>query len=385
MRERSPTDRLQAVLALPEDPSSCQKLLEAARDPSLDVARQALRRLERIGSDAEAAVLRNRLFEVDIGIVPDYAATLHRLRDEASVEVALRRLGDDDMSVRAAACLVLREFAAPRARVPLTAALSDEMAAVRRVALEALARLGVDGQTASAAQALLHDSDPAVRRAAVAALAVIAPEPARVLTGIPADDDSSVRRALAAVSPALDDPTAALLLCDVEPEVRAETLGRLEQAPRASLLPLVRTTVDDPAWRVRRAAIRALRAAGDTVPAALLVSRLVDESSLVRAESRRTLVELFGRRLPEVVAAELAAGPASLRRTLVYVLGESCGADALAPIAEREHDPDPQVRIAVARTLAAIPSEQAREVVERLRSDPDASVRHAAALAAERR
>lgn len=384
MRERSPTERLHDVLALPEDSSSCPALLEAARDPSLDVARQALRRLERVGSEVEAAALRGRLFEIDIGIVPGYAATLNRLQDAASVDAALRALGDADMAVRSAACLVLREFAPPRARGPLIAALSDPMASVRRLALEALARLGADGDTASACLALLHDQDAAVRRAAVAALAAIAPDAAERLAGVTADTDPTVRRALASAVSALDDHTAAVLLCDVEPEVRAETLAQLEQAPRPSLLPLVRATVDDPAWRVRRAAVRAIRAARDEVAAALLVPRLIDESSLVRAESRRTLAELFDRRLPDVVAAELAGGAAPLRRTLVYLLGECCAGDALEAIAERARDSDPEVRIAVARTLATVPGEQARHVVDGLLADDDPAVRHAAALARER-
>lgn len=379
----SPTERLQAVLALPDDRSSCSELVRAARDPSLEVARHALRRLERLGTDAEAAALRGHLFEVDIGIVPDYATTLHRLHDAAAVEVALRALEDPRSIVRAAACLVLREFAPPQAGAALVAALLDPMASVRRLALEALARLEADRGTAAACEALLRDPDPAVRRAAIATIATVAPDAAAHLAGVAADADPSVRRALAAAA-ALDDDTATLLLCDAEPEVRAAILSQLERAPRPPLLPLLRATVADPAWRVRRAAVRAVRAARDEVAATLLVARLLDENSLVRAESRRTLCELFGPRLPEVVAAELACGSAPLRRRLVYLLAECCATDALPSIAEREHDADPEVRIAVARTLAALPDDRAREVVDRLLADPDEAVRHAAALARER-
>jgi HEAT repeat protein len=383
MRTRSPTARLRDVLDLPEERSSCPALLDAARDVSLDVARNALRRLERLGSDAEAAVLRQRLFEVDIGIVPDYAATLRRLGDEPSVEAAVEALASDRTTVRSVACIVLREFGAERARGPLIAALDDQIGAVRRLALEALAGLGRDGETAAACRPLLRDVDPAVRRAAIAAIAAIAQDPSPLLEETAGDADSSVRRALASEAAALEDALVGRLLRDRDPGVRAEALSQLEHNPRASLLPLVRTTLDDPSWHVRRAAARAIRGASDERASPLLVQRLDDESGVVRAEVRWTLAELFGPRLPTVVAAELAGGRPAVRRVLVYLLAECCLAEAADTIAKLERDPDPGVRIAVAKALARVEGEAARQVVERLRDDPSGDVRNAVAVALE--
>jgi HEAT repeat protein len=382
MAERDPSARLRAVRELPDDPSSSAALLQAASDPSLEVARAALLRLERLGGAAEARVLRARLFEADLALVADYARALGRLGDgAATAEAALGGLGSPALYTRVASCVVLRELAPERGRVPLLHALDDRIASVRRNALDALARLEPDERTERRMLPLLADPDPGVRRAAVAALAAVARNPSRSLGPALDDGDASVRAAVAAAAAVADDRLVEKLLCDRAPAVRAETLARLEAAPRASVLPLVRAAVDDPSWQVRRAAVRALRAAGDRAAPSLLVARLVDESALVAAESRRTLAELHGRALPAVVGEELHGRDARVRTALAYLLGDCCLPESLESLVALSGDPDPDVRIAVARTLAPSHAPAARAAVERLRVDASADVRNAVDVA----
>jgi hypothetical protein len=226
-RRPDATGRLKAVLALPEGQESCPALLAAVGDPSLDVARAALQRLVRVGCAREAEALRERLFTVDIGLVPDCARTLRALGDRESAAVASARLSDPLPATRKTAALALRELAEPSARGALCVALADTNASVRASVVDALARLPADDATLTAVAELLHDADPVVRAAAVDALARLATTPDSCLAGIVADPSSVVRRHLARAAGRLGSPLVAALAGDPDADVRADLADAL--------------------------------------------------------------------------------------------------------------------------------------------------------------
>ncbi|HEY3765110.1 MAG TPA: HEAT repeat domain-containing protein, partial [Gaiellales bacterium] len=142
-RERAdPTARLRRVRALPPTPAALPELIRALADPSTDIVSAALTALAHIGGAAEAEHLRGMLLTVDLGLVPDVAATLRTLGDRAAVPAAVAGLADSSLGTRMAAATVLGVLGDPAAVAPLAAALADPIAGVRRCALTALAQIG---------------------------------------------------------------------------------------------------------------------------------------------------------------------------------------------------------------------------------------------------
>src|SRR5579864_2836430 len=222
-----PSQRLRAILALPENTSSRDPLLAAVGDVSLDVVRAALRRLRRLAGPVEIAELRRRMLEVDIGVVGDVAATLRELSDVSAAAVAAAALSDRSTYTRHKAVVALREFRDPSARPALLRALNDSETPVRRGALDALRNLPVDAPTVAACRARLGDVDSSVRCAAVRAVACLDADAATAVQKLVRDPEVRVRAQLGAVAGALALETLRALLGDVESSVRASTLKGL--------------------------------------------------------------------------------------------------------------------------------------------------------------
>lgn len=378
-REPDPTERLRRLLALPADETATEPLLEAVSDVSLDVARQALRRLVPLAGPAEIARLRQRILDLDVGIVADVAAALRELRDERATAAVVSHLGSGSWSERHKAVLALRELQDVAARRPLVRALADPAPPVRRVALEALLRLPGDAETVGVCARRLSDSDPLVRAAAVAAIAALDPDAAATLEPTVRDPHPSVRAALAAEARVLASDSVGALLRDDDGAVRVAALEALTRDPRREQTPLLLEALDAPSWHVRRAAVDVLGASGgDDAVAPRLVRALVDPHPLVRGRGLLALERLLGDRLDELLAASLTHGEPRLRRALVELLGRR---RCIAPLLELAHDQDTGVRIALVHALEHAPEVEAKHAVERLASDPDVAVRHAATMA----
>lgn len=170
---RDPSARLRAVLALPDAPEALPALMEAVGDASAEVARAALVRVARHGGPSEARALRAHLLEVDLALVRDWAATLRALGDGEAVATAADGLAVPSTGTRMAAAMALGELG-DAAAAPLTHALQDRIAGVRRCALDALAALGPGVASADVCAPLLRDRDVDVRCAAVRAVDALA-------------------------------------------------------------------------------------------------------------------------------------------------------------------------------------------------------------------
>ena len=376
-----PSERLRAVHALPAESSSCPALLDAARDPSLQVAKAALERLQTLGGASEAAVLRERLLGVDVGLVAAYARTLRLLRDEQTFAAACAGLTDPSQTRRQAAAIALRELADERGRSALLGALADPAASVRRTSLEALARLAPDPRTEQACARALADPDDAVRSAAVRTLANITANPDALLRPLTSDPSTSVRRQVARAGAKLADETLWILSGDEHADVRAELLRTLRRQPRARLTPQVIAALSDVSWHVRRRACRALAAAEDRRARAPLVRALLDAHPLVRAEALRALHQIFRAETTGLLLHELQASDTNSRRALIYAIARTGDAGAAPSLAAYERDPSADVRIAVAHSLAALAAPEAPPVLHRLLGDDDVAVRNAARVA----
>jgi HEAT repeat protein len=271
----------------------------------------------------------------------------------------------------------LRELRDPAARGALLRALADPAAAVRRTALEALMHLPQDVETAAGCVSRLADVDPSVRATAIAAVAELDPRAADALRPVLQDPHPSVRAAAASAARALDAESVAVLLRDPEAEVRVAALEALSCDPQRDQTPLLLEALAASNWHVRRAAVDALGATGDTSVTRNLVDALVDPHSLVRGRALLALERLVGDGLDELLATALADTRAQVRRALVEILGRR---GCVAQVVELSADPDPAVRLTVLHALEDASGDDAKMALAQLADDPDVTVRHAAAM-----
>jgi HEAT repeat protein len=378
-RAADATARLRAVRALPKAAASCEALLAAVDDPSLEVAKAALERLARLGGPTEAAELRRRLLELDLGLVPACAAALRALEDHEAAGVAAWGLRDGSPTVRIAAAIALRELAAPETAGALRRALSDPIAGVRRAVAEALGALGPSVVNADACARLADDPSADVRSTVVTTLLSITNDPGKRVQGRIDDPAPRVRVALARGASRLRSSLVVGLACDDDADVREQTAWTLAAHPRRQLVPLLMTlATDDPSWHVRRAACRALGSAGDVRARPALVRALTDVHELVRGAGIRALIEIFGTGLADALCEELSAPDSDLRRAVVYACVEARLPRAGPRIGRLAADPEPAVRMAVTHALAALRPPGWAETLETLTGDAEVDVRHAA-------
>ncbi|MGW1375161.1 fumarate reductase/succinate dehydrogenase flavoprotein subunit [Streptomyces sp. NPDC002446] len=231
----------------------------------------------------------------------------------------------------------------------------------------------------------LTDPDPAVRRAAVAALTESAPPGAGpVLAGLLADDDGSVRafaaaslRELVEVLPPDDALRDALLSALALPDPRAraaalEVLRVLRLGGAGSYEP----ALADPDTAVRLQAVRALTSAG-------AVDALEHGIGDPAREVRVAIAEALGSVGGAAALAPLLTDPDPLVRAAALTALAPAGCpppyDEIA--ADRLTDPLWQVRKAAATALSAAAPHRAVAALRQALADPHADVRRAAVLA----
>ncbi len=314
----------------------------------------------------------------------DWAATLRALGDDQAVATAADGLAAaPSPGTRMAAAMALGELG-DAAAAPLTHALRDRIAGVRRCALDAPAALGPGVASAHVCVPLLRDPDVDVRCAAVRAVAALAADADGPLRVALADPSPRVRRAVAGHAASLPPATVRSLLGDADAEVRLAAAWSLAGTPRPDALRALMPLTADEAWEVRRAACRAAARAGGRGATAILVPALADPHPTVRAAARNGLAEAFGGELHHVVRDALPDADPRLRRALVYALAGCADADVAPILADAAADADTDVRLAVAVVLRGVGGEAAERALRRLRDDPDRPVREAAAGARHR-
>ena len=245
--------------------------LQALKDPSAEVRREAVQVLGRWSSEPVAAALRARLHldtDVDVRIWAIHA--LARCDTANAMADLFAATADLDGSVRAAALSALRECLDTEdatLRDLLLAALSDSAPEVRRQAAEGL-RFGPP-QVLPALLAVANDPEPRVRLEVVIAL--------------------GWQRDAQAV-----DAIAARVFDEVDEEVRYYAVGSLGEQRDARATQHLITAFQTPALgqRVRIGALWALGNSGDAAAMPTLVTALRDPDAEVRAQAAESLRNL---------------------------------------------------------------------------------------------
>ncbi|MEU3605537.1 fumarate reductase/succinate dehydrogenase flavoprotein subunit [Streptomyces sp. NPDC035033] len=220
-----------------------------------------------------------------------------------------------------------------------------------------------------------RDAAPAARRAEPAAEPAPAPVPEALAAG------PSLLRLLALAEESPDLDALRPYLADADPGVRAAAVAVLSETTPAGAGPALAACLRDTAPRVRAAAAAALRELVEVLPAepesgAALRAALDVADPVVRAAALDVLRAL---RLGDagVYAAALADTDVEVRTTAVRAL---VSVDAVPELAAATADPAREVRVALARGLAAV-QDPAPGPLDPLLDDADPLVRGAALAA----
>jgi len=341
-------------------PEAVIGLLGRLDDSALEVKESVIRALARLGDVRAVVPLVSKIEDPRPAVRRAVARALGELGDRRAVSALVLALRDPDPTVRAHVLEALGELGDPTAAPSISAMLPDEpVAAVRVSAVGALGRLATPEAVARLVEAL--GTLPDEREALVRALSRVGPAAVPALTACLRSSDSRARAdgcALALAYAKAPEGGAAILEAVRRGHlgVEAALLALAELGERRGIpLALEYLSQRDPA--VRRAALTA-------------ASALLDPS---REDGRA--VE------PLELAFQAANGRRGERVQLLELLGRTGSpraARVLVPIADGAQDLE--YRLAALSALAFVRDRSALPALLRALSDPEPSVRLAAAL-----
>jgi HEAT repeat protein len=152
---------------------------------------------------------------------------------------------------------------------------------------------------------------------------------------------------------------------------------------RTALLALL----DDPDWRVRREVAIAIARAADVRAAVVPLVESVEHGDVPRRNAAMEALRQIGRSVAPVLLSRLSIADAGARRFLVELLADVGDESAVEPLEKLLSDEDANVAHAAAESLARIAAPSAERALVRALDNPEAVVRLAVlqAFAARRR
>ncbi len=308
--------------------------------------------------DPEAAALLPRLTSTDAAVRRIALLALADLEDETVLEPIVVALRQDTSSeVRAQAAQVLGAWERADAVAALCEALADPVEDVREAAAQSLSGLK-DPQSGPLLAAWTTHQDPFVRQAVLRGLREL--------------------RYAGALEPALDALTASEDLVRLE---AVSVLGWLKS--ERALGPLTSIAAHDPNAAVRRAAIGALGigAASTEDTVAALLGALRDVAWQVREEAAATLGKLRAAAARDALLDALNDDYWQVRLQAVRALGKLRDASASTAVASLLTHAISNLRKEAALSLGELGDAASLPALRTAATDPDPEVRKAARIA----
>jgi HEAT repeat protein len=364
---------------LGNNPAAAPALLRSLDGPPA-VARAAADALERLSNDSEDQLVV-ALWE---GNAARRQALLPTMRSGTATDAIVACLTDADGSVRRLACEALARIGSRRAVPDLFESLADASPGVVQAATSAIVSLGYE-QTPVLAAAAARSAVPAVRRAAMRILSHLGSALAlELLESSVGDPDPRVRDAAILGLSMVELPRAAELLLELSrhesPQTRAVAIRALgESSWRDARVSerLAESLQDADAW-VRYYACQAcgkLKLDGHVEQLARLVS---DPAGQVRVAALEALSHLPGDRAFETLLDAAQTDELDLRRTALIGLGLSRRGEALGVLLANVSTEDAATRLITLSALAKLDEPETLAALTRAARDPDESVRIAA-------
>jgi cyclophilin family peptidyl-prolyl cis-trans isomerase/HEAT repeat protein len=399
------------ALGLVGDRAAADRLLAALADSDAEVRGRAAEALGRIGDPRAGAAIARLVVAAlpktigrmtvrgdDPGNPSDtwaeerlFLFALARLRDVPAARLALLDGARPRFDWWAATWVAMR-LESPELRGVLAAAVSSDDPRSRALAARGLGTL----KDASAVELLLplvRDADETVALHALRALAAIGDPRGTAAAAAMLSSPSDVVRheALAALAVLPPDPSLRSRLvgfvAERDPWIRAAALGALAHTDRSDFALVLSGMDADPVWWVRSALAAALGDVGDDVSVGVLHAMLKDEDPRVLPAVLDALRRARGKDALDTLVRHLDHADLGVRAAAADGIA-ALGADAAAPLlaAWRRGLADGagelEARLAAVRALAAQKGGEAevalREVAEK---DPSRTVRARAALA----
>ena len=330
-----------------------------------DCSEAAARALEDFGSEGDATLV----------------SVLSPWGDEGKIDLALR---------------LLSRAPNPQILAPVINLLDHDSSAVRRSAVELLAKIADPG-SADYLVAHLSDGEAGVDMAAVEALAAICrrhPE-ARVslqrrLSHAGSSSDPLTRaNALSLLFETGSEDFRARVLAaskDEDAVVRARAVTLAARSRDLSLVALFEQALADENAQVRLAAVQALSTADRSPRHREAVAALLQDDDLwVRSAAARALGSLGGEPEVEALRRLSTSGEPPERIGALEALGRVSGPAAWEAIFAALADSDPEIRQAALSAAASIETPEAQDEIDRRAFDPDWRLRATSLEAMSRR
>jgi len=335
-------------------------------DKALSLAARSA--LQRMAGEASLAAMRAALAKADgerkVGLI----CSLGERRDAKAAKAIAEALTDKDPVTAGAAVDALGKIGGPVAVEALSAAgakLPGELAPRLADALLRCAEgLRAAGERAAAAAIYEHLSVPGqprhVRVAAFPGLVACRREKATelMMSALRGQDAAMQRAAVRAVRAAGDTPALMTSVAGELPKlasgVQAMLIETLADRGVAEALPAVAKAAGDEDGVVRRAALSALGRLGDASTVPLLAARAAGLEGVDRQVARRSLVRLRGTKVDGAMVAALKSAEPPVRRELIAALGERRAVSAVAALLNAARDEDAGVRAEAVKALGLL-------------------------------
>ncbi len=334
--------------------------------------------LGEIGNERAIEALVQALNSTDLHVLPSVMKALATI-GEPSVDALIAALESDNTLLVRSTIDALGRIASPRAAEPLRKVAATRNAVLRDLALQALARIPDEAAIEPLIEQLKAEAWTVRRQAAIALGQANAELAIPALVGALSDPEASVRRAVA----------ASLELHKWQPadETNPSTAAGYWVAMRywdnavacgeAAIEPLI-ACLHDSVWDERRPPTNALIQIGlPAVPA--LMEALEDEDRGVRHSAAFALGRIY--RAAKAAAAEAEeAEEAGSTEEAEEAAEAAAGPEVVAEVEEvEEAEEGEEAEEAVTKAFEPVPPEKLIEPLKNALSDPDESVRGAAA------
>ncbi len=312
------------------------------------------------------------------------------LADQSKIDALVAATKSSDETTRLQAIQALGHQGGP-AVAPLMALLKSKSAVERVYAATALGAIGAPAKgAADGLIVLLADSDPSVRRSAIAAISRIRPGPAvtvPLFVKLMNDADPGVRmRVMAAVADAKGAAVPALIeaLKNDKADYWACIILRDIGPDAAPAVPALIEKLKDKRPEIRREAVLALASIGSADAVPKLVPLLKDEHAKIAATYAMGVLGKVPAEAESILRQNAESKDALLSTTSLWALVREHPENAklmqftVSHLVARLQDKDPFVRAAAARALVALPPNPSitGPIFEKALADADETTTH---------